>query len=301
MIYALFLTNVANYISGASILATILGINLTLAMVVVGVVGTLYFCIGGMKSVAYVTMVHTFVKYLGLIVTLVVALMLTHGLSPVIHGLPHCYFTGSGKIGWATIIGWVITSTGSIFFPLSISYNQCHLPRVKKSAQHATFLAAGLSLPLAIVLALIGVCARFLFPKIDSLYALPAFLSHMNVFVAAFVATGLLAAVFIAVSALSLGAVSLIVQDFYVPHWKPEPKQQLRTTRIISVIVGLLPLVFASITPQVLSMSFFLQRQFGFRLLSWQSLPSTCRILRIRRVRILLWSARQSSQQPGMY
>lgn len=256
MIYALFLTNVANYISGASILATILGINLTLAMVVVGVVGTFYFCIGGMKSVAYVTMVHTFVKYLGLIVTLVVALMLTHGLSPVIHGLPHYYFTGSGKIGWATIIGWVITSTGSIFSTQYILQSMSS-SKSEKSAQHATFLAAGLSLPLAIVLALIGVCARFLFPKIDSLYALPAFLSHMNVFVAAFVATGLLAAVFIAVSALSLGAVSLIVQDFYVPHWKPEPKQQLRTTRIISVIVGLLPLVFASITPQVLSMSFF--------------------------------------------
>lgn len=256
MIYALFLTNVANYISGASILSTILGLNLHVAMIIVGIVGTFYFCIGGMKSVAYVTMIHTFVKYLGLIVTLIVALILTHGLTPMMQGLPHYYFTASGKIGWGTIIGWIITSTGSIFSTQYILQSMTS-SKNEKSAQKATFLAAGLVLPLAGVLALIGVCARYLFPKIDSLYALPVFLGHMNVIAAAFVATGLLAAVFIAVSALSLGAVSLIVEDFYVPHWKPEPQQQLKTTRIISVVVGLLPLIFASITPQVLSMSFF--------------------------------------------
>lgn len=256
MIYALFLTNVANYISGASILSTILGLNLQVAMIVVGVVGTFYFCIGGMKSMAYVTMIHTFVKYLGVVVTLVVALMLTHGLGPVMHGLPHYYFSGAGKLGWSTIIGWVITSTGSIF---STQYILQSISSSKnaKSAQKSTFLAAAITLPLGIVLALIGVCARYLFPHLNSLYALPSFLSKMNVAVAAIVATGLLAAVFIAVSALSLGAVSLIVEDFYVPHWHPEPKRQLRTTRIISVVVGLLPIVFASITPQVLSMSFF--------------------------------------------
>lgn len=256
MIYALFLTNVANYISGASILSTILGLDLHVAMIVVGIVGTFYFCIGGMKSVAYVTMIHTFIKYLGLIVTLVVALILTHGLTPVMHGLPHYYFTSTGQIGWGTIVGWIITSIGSIFSTQYILQAMTS-SKNEKSAQRATFVAAGLALPLVAVLPLIGVCARYLFPKINSLYALPVFLSHMNVFVAAFVATGLLAAVFIAISALSLGAVSLIVEDFYVPHWKPEPKQQLKTTRIISVVVGLLPLVFASITPQILSMSFF--------------------------------------------
>lgn len=256
MIYALFLTNVANYISGASILSTILNMNLNVAMIVVGIVGTFYFCIGGMKSVAYVTAIHTFVKYLGLVVTLGVALFLTKGLGPVMHGLPHYYFTGAGKIGWGTIIGWIITSTGSIFSTQYI-LQSISSSKSAKSAQKATFLAAGITLPLAFILALIGVCARYLFPKIDSLYALPVFISHMNVGLAAIVATGLLAAVFIAVSALSLGAVSLIVQDFYVPHWKPEPKQQLHVTRIISVVVGLLPIVFASITPQVLSMSFF--------------------------------------------
>ncbi|WP_125565208.1 sodium:solute symporter family protein [Companilactobacillus insicii] len=256
MIYALFLTNVANYISGASILSTILNMNLNVAMIVVGIVGTFYFCIGGMKSVAYVTAIHTFVKYLGLVITLAVALFLTKGLGPVMHGLPHYYFTGAGKIGWGTIIGWIITSTGSIFSTQYI-LQSVSSSKNAKSAQKATFLAAGITLPLAFILALIGVCARYLFPKINSLYALSVFIGHMNIGLATIVATGLLAAVFIAVSALSLGAVSLIVQDFYVPHWKPEPKQQLRVTRIISVVVGLLPIVFASITPQVLSMSFF--------------------------------------------
>ncbi len=70
-------------------------------------------------------------------------------------------------------------------------------------------------------------------------------------------AIGLLASVFIGVSACSLAIVALIVDDFYVPHWKPQPQKQLHVTKIISVIVGLLPLIFMFMTPNVLALSFF--------------------------------------------
>lgn len=256
MIYALLLVNVANYISGASILSEILRLKLPVAMLIVGVISTFYYCIGGMKSVAYITVIHTFVKYIGLVITAIVALIMTRGFTPLAHGLPTYYFTGSGHIGWGTIIGWIITTTGAIFSTQYI-VQAISSSKNEKNAQKSSFLAAGLALPLALIVAVIGVCARYLFPKINSLYALPVFLGHMNVILAAIVATGLLASVFIGVSAVALGMVSLIVDDFYVPHWQPEPKQQLRTTRIISLLVGFVPLVFAFITPQILSLSFF--------------------------------------------
>mgnify|MGYP001188596335 CR=1 FL=1 len=256
MIYALLLVNVANYISGASILSEILRLKLPVAMLIVGVISTFYYCIGGMKSVAYVTVIHTFVKYVGLVITAVVALIMTRGFTPLTRGLPSYYFSGSGHIGWGTIIGWIITTTGAIFSTQYI-VQAISSSKSEKNAKKSAFMAACLALPLSLIVAVIGVCARYLFPKINSLYALPVFLGHMNVILAAVVATGLLASVFIGVSAVALGMVSLIVDDFYVPHWQPEPKQQLKTTRIISLLVGVIPLIFAFVTPQILSLSFF--------------------------------------------
>ncbi|WP_125591283.1 sodium:solute symporter family protein [Companilactobacillus jidongensis] len=256
MIYALFLVNVGNYISGAGVLVQILGIKLPIAMVIVGIVSTIYFSFGGMKSVAYVSVIHTFVKYIGILITLAFALVLTHGISPMVTKMPHFYFTLNGHIGWGTIIGWILTTVGAVF-STQFLVQAISSAKNAKAAQHASYLAAGLFIPLAIAIGLIGVAAKFLFPTMNGLYALPVFLTHMNVFLAGFVATALVASVFVSVSSVALGLVALIVDDFYVPMRHPEPKQQLRMTRILSVIVGFLPLIFSFIVPQILQLSFF--------------------------------------------
>ena len=256
MIYALFLVNVNNYMSGASILVEILGISLPVAMIIVGVVSTIYFFFGGMKSVAKVTVIHTFMKYFGIMIILAVALTMTHGVHPMIKTLPHYYFTLSGHIGWGTIIGWILTTVGAIF-STQFLVQAISSAKSAKSAQHASYLAAALFIPLALAIGLIGVAARYLFPKMQSLYALPVFLSHMNVVLAAISATALVASVFVSVSTVALGLVSLIVDDFYVPHAHPDAKKQLRMTRVFAIIVGFLPLAFCFMAPQVLALSFF--------------------------------------------
>ncbi|MFT8446606.1 MAG: sodium:solute symporter family protein [Liquorilactobacillus nagelii] len=256
MIYALLLVNVNNYISGASILSEILQLKLPLAMIIIGIISTFYFCIGGMKSVAYVTVIHTFLKYVGIIVVFIAALMMTKGIAPIKAALPAYYFSATGHVGLATIIGWIITITGAIFSTQFI-VQAISSSRNSHEARKASFIAALLALPLGLMVAVIGICARYLFPKINNLYALTIFLRHINVWLSALVATGLLASVFIGVSAVALGIVSLIVDDFYVPHWKPTPEKQLKVTRIISLVVGFTPLVFAFATPQILALSFF--------------------------------------------
>ncbi len=256
MIFALILINANSYISGASVLAEILGMKLPLAMIIIGIVSTVYFCIGGMKSVAWITLIHTTVKYIGILIITVVALMMTHGIHPVTVKLPSYYFTFSGHVGITQIIGWIITITGAIFSTQFI-VQAISSAKSAKSAQKASFEAALMTLPLGIMVAVIGVCARYLFPKLNSLYALTIFLRHMNVFFAAVVAIGLLASVFVGVSATALAIVSLVVDDFYVPHWHPTAHKQLKMTRFISIIVGFLPMVFAFMTPNILGLSFF--------------------------------------------
>lgn len=201
-------------------------------------------------------MVHTFMKYLGVIIILVVASMMTHGIHPIVAKLPKFYFSATGKIGSATIIGWILTSIGAIFSTQTIA-QAISSTKSAKDAQKASFWAAILVIPFGIALGIIGVSAKYLFPTMNNLYALPVFLSHMNTFWASLSSIGLLAGVFIGVSSCGLAIVALIVNDFYVPHWDPKPQQQLKVTHIISIVVGLLPLIFMFYTPNILALSFF--------------------------------------------
>src|SRR5580698_11595594 len=59
MIYALLLVNVGYYISGAAAISSVLRISLPSAALITAAVSTFYCSIGGLKSVAYVAVMHT--------------------------------------------------------------------------------------------------------------------------------------------------------------------------------------------------------------------------------------------------
>lgn len=194
MIYALLLVNVGNYISGAAALSTVLKMSLPVSMCIIAVVSTFYFVFGGLKGVAYVTILHSFFKFMGIAIVLVVALSLTSGVSPMLEKLPDYYFTWDGKIGGSTIFAWVIGTVGAIFSTQfvvqAISSNKS-----AADAKKSTMYAAVLCFPLGFALALIGVAAKYLYPEMEALYALPIFIQSMNPYLAGIVATSLVASV----------------------------------------------------------------------------------------------------------
>jgi SSS family solute:Na+ symporter len=71
------------------------------------------------------------------------------------------------------------------------------------------------------------------------------------------VTVSLVASIFVSVSTVALAIASLIVKDFYVPRYRPTPVKELRATRMISFVVGFLPLIFVLFVPQILALSFF--------------------------------------------
>ncbi|MBP2058505.1 SSS family solute:Na+ symporter [Lactobacillus colini] len=256
MIYAMVMLNLNSYFSGASVLHEILGTNLQVSMILIAVVSTIYYSIGGMKSVAKITVIHTIMKYLAVIIIAVVAWKMVGNIQLVSQKLPSFYFSVTGHIGWGTIIGWILTSIGAIF---STQFIEQAIASAKdeKDAQKSTFYAAGMVIPFGLALGLIGVLSRYLFPKINALYALPVFLGHMNIILIVICSIGLLASVFIGISACSLAIVALIMNDLYIPYFNPSQEKQLRVTHILSIIVGLFPLIFMFITPNILALSFF--------------------------------------------
>jgi len=204
MIYALLLVNVANIMSGAAALAAVMNVNIPWAMVIIAVLGTFYSVLGGMKGAAWLTLVHTAVKLVGIGVVVYTALSLTGGVTPMIDRLPHYYFTWDGKLGPSTVVAWTVGTVGAIFSTQHIIL-AVSTSRTAAGARRASFYAAAMSLPLGLLFAVIGVAARLLYPSLNSLYALPVFLGAMSPVLAGFVAMGILASVLIAVTTVGLG------------------------------------------------------------------------------------------------
>ncbi|MGD9423677.1 sodium:solute symporter family protein [Pantoea sp. NSTU24] len=256
MIYALLLVNVGNYISGAAAISTVLKINLTQAAFITAVVSTFYFAFGGMKGVAWVTLLHSAIKYAGILIILYVALKMTGGVAPMIEKMPAFYWTWDGHVGASTIVAWLIGTVGSIFCTQFVIQAISSTKDVK-SAKRATWIAFIFCLPIGLAMALIGVAAKFAHPDINSLYALPVFLQDMSPWLAGIVTTSLVASIFVSVGTVALAIASLVVKDFYVPYRKPTPEREFKVTRWISIAIGFFPLLFVLFFPEVLKLSFF--------------------------------------------
>ena len=256
MIYALLLVNVGNYVSGAAAIATVLKISLPVAAFITAIVSTFYFAFGGLKGLAYVTLLHSAVKYFGVMVILGIALYMTGGITPMVESMPEHYWTWDGTFGPSTIVAWLIGTIGSIFCTQFVIQAISSTKDVK-SAKRATWIAFFFCLPIAIAIAVIGVAAKYLHPDIDSLYALPVFLQDMNPVLAGIVTTSLVASIFVSVSTVALAIASLIVKDFYVPYFKPSEEKEFKMTRIFSLLIGFLPLILVLFVPEVLKLSFF--------------------------------------------
>ncbi|MGD8108130.1 sodium:solute symporter family protein [Pantoea sp. FN0302] len=256
MIYALLLVNVGNYVSGAAAISTVLKVNLPIAAFITAIVSTFYFAFGGMKGMAWVTLLHSGIKYFGILVILGVALHMSGGITPMVQQMPDFYWTWDGHIGASTIVAWLIGTIGSIFCTQFV-IQAISSTKDAASAKRATWIAFLFCLPIAIAIAIIGVAAKFLHPNINSLYALPVFLQDMNPWLAGLVTTSLVASIFVSVSTVALAIASLIVKDFYVPMRNPTPEREFKMTRWLSLAIGFLPLIFVLFVPEVLKLSFF--------------------------------------------
>jgi SSS family solute:Na+ symporter len=256
MIYALQVVNVSMYVGGAATIATILHLPTYIATLITAAVTILYVAVGGIKGVAYTNLIHASIKYFGLIITTVVALQFSGGsLTHLREVMPPVYFSLTG-VGLPTIIAWTIGNIGAVF---STQYVIQAIAAIKDEhkARKASWLAGLLMIPVGLMSAFIGVAAKYVFPQIKGVSAIPTLAARMDPWFGGLVIAGLAAAVFGSVSGVTLGSTALVMKDFYVPLVKPGEKHTLIASRIISIVIGLLPVPFAMLMPGVLKTIFF--------------------------------------------
>lgn len=256
MIYALLLVNVGNYVSGAAALTQAMGTSLTVSTFIIAGFSAVYYVFGGIKSIAWVTLLHSLVKLTGVGILVIVAWRMTGGVQPMAQVLPPEYFTLDGEIGGTKIFAWVIGTIGAIFSTQFI-IQAVASNRSANDARTSVLLAALFCLPLGFAIAFVGVAARFLYPEMDSLYALPVFISKVPPVLGGIVVVSLVASVIVSVSVVALATTALVMRDFYVPWRKPDDAHEFQASRLVGLAVGLAPLVCVFFTPHILELSFF--------------------------------------------
>ena len=256
MVFALQIVAISTYASGGAVLSGILNIDRTLAIVIIGVVATVYVSIGGMRSVVYTNVLHAIVKYAGIGVAFTFALHHVGGWSSLQARLPAAAFSVDA-VGWSQICAWLVAGIGAVFSTQYVIQAICTVED-GRMARTASFWSALLLIPFGVFAALVGMCAAVLFPHIKSIAAFPSIIAQMDTALASIVVVGLAGSLFGTISALNIGAATLLYKDFYLPlmRRKDEERSSLVFVRAATLLVGLVPIPLAIFAPDVLKVTF---------------------------------------------
>jgi SSS family solute:Na+ symporter len=255
-IVALSIVAVALYAGGGAVLAAVLHIDKTLAILLIGATTVVYVSLGGMRSVVYTNFSHSVVKYIGMILALAYALEATGGIAPLHAQLPASMF-GWDTIGWGQIVAWMIGGIGSIFATQYViqALVSTDNPAV---ARRACFYVSSLMIPFGLMAALVGMCSAVLYPGVKSIDAFPMLIAHMPAFSASVMVVGLAGALFGGISATTLASATLAMKDFYNPFFNKtaDDRKSLLFVRIAVAVAGLLPLMLALSAEKLLMIAF---------------------------------------------
>ncbi|MGM9474403.1 sodium:solute symporter family protein [Pseudarthrobacter sp. YS3] len=256
MVCALLIVAVSVYASGGAILANLLQIDKSLAIVLVGVLATLYVSIGGMRSVIYTNVVHTIVKLGSVVLLAVIGMSRVGGISGLRAKLPENMFSVDG-VGWPQIFAWLIAGIGAIF---ATQYVVQAITTVEdpNKARRAAFYSSLVLIPFGLLAAVVGMCSAVLYPKINSIQALPALTADIDPLLAGFVIAGLAGAMFGTIAALTIGSSTLLLKDFYQRFFNPgqDARKNLVFIRIATVVTGVIPISLALTASNVLTITF---------------------------------------------
>ncbi|WP_305546832.1 hypothetical protein [Methylobacterium sp. NEAU K] len=159
-------------------------------------------------------------------------------------------------VGWPQIFAWLVAGIGAVF---STQYVIQAINTVQdgRTARQASFYCAILLVPFGICAALVGVCAAALRPEISAIHALPGLITQMDDLLAAVVVAGLAGSLFGTISALRIGAATLLYKDFYLSRLRTEEgASTLRFVRVTTILVGLFPIPLAIFAPDILKVTF---------------------------------------------
>ena len=245
------------FIASAYILSTMLGITYKTAVVIVGVVVTIYAVMGGMWSVTITDFVQVFLIVIGMACALPSAIGYAGGWSNVVANVPADTFNMFKGYSPIAVISLFIMYIGT-FTVGQEAVSRYYAAKDGKAAKQGSLLACGVNLIYAFIPAIIGIVMLALinmgkfgsedFAAVGARYALPVLaVKVMNPIICGLLFSGIISATMSSADSDLLGAGSIFANDIYKAVIKKDAsdKEVMKMTQTMMVIVGILALIFA--------------------------------------------------------
>lgn len=245
------------FIASAYILATMLGLSYKTAVIIVGIVVTIYAVMGGMWSVTITDFVQVFLIVIGMALALPSAISYAGGWANVKANVPPETFNMFKGYSPMAVISLVIMYVGT-FTVGQEAVSRYYAAKNGKVAKQGSVLAGVVNFVYAFIPALMGVIMLALinmgkfgnedFAAVGARYALPVLaVKVMNPIICGLLFSGIISATMSSADSDLLGAGSIFANDIYKQVIKPSASdaEVTKVTRISMVCVGLLALLFS--------------------------------------------------------
>lgn len=248
---------VAPQLIGGSIIITYLtGWNPTIATIISAFVVIVYTASGGLWAVVWTDFVQMLLIYVSIIIVAIKSFLTVGGTTGLRMALPAEFLMPFSKAGTLYLLSVLLNAIFNTFV------DQASIQRVisakdEKTAFRSTIgvLFVG-SVPLMILLSVIGITGKILYPDIiaSDLYVtmVDGFLSP---FVGALFLAGLVAAVMSTSDSLLLAATSSVTQDIYrgIKKTEPNEKELKKVGVVATIVIGIISTIIAYIKPPIIS------------------------------------------------
>lgn len=236
----------AQIIAAGTLGVSLLNIDFTVAVLILGTGFIIYTLAGGMIAVGYTNILHLVMMYGGAILAAFLALSDIGGIRGLHVSLPDSYFNFM-TIGAPKVSSWVIASilgacTAQAGIQPILAARDVHV------AKKAAFLTALAVAPFGILTALLGMAARVKFPDLaNPKLALPTLMMNLSPVLSGIVLASILAAILSTVSPIILACGTMLTKDIYQRKLKTQADDRriLWVSRIITGLSGILCMALA--------------------------------------------------------
>ncbi|MGN7397361.1 sodium:solute symporter family protein [Peribacillus frigoritolerans] len=240
----------------ATIVHVLTGFNLTWAILISGIGVVFYTYLGGMWSVTLTDFVQFFIIVFGFAIAVPFALSSAGGFDTVISNLPPEQL-GFTKIGWKTILGLIVLyfmtfSTGQE------AVQRYYSARNEKTAVMGSLICGILMSVYAFIPAFLGLIALSAFPNIDANNALATVsVELLPPLIAGLLLSGVISATLSSASGNLLAVASVYVKDIHGPILKKSVQNELKLSKSLVVLSGLLAIGISLFSQQIIPLLVF--------------------------------------------
>lgn len=257
MVFPLVGLTAGQFIASSVILSTMLNLPYKTAVIIVGVVVTIYAVMGGLWSVTLTDFVQVFLIVAGMIISVPFALRLAGGWQNVVANVPPETFNMFKGYNLMDVISLTVMYVAT-FTVGQEAVSRFYAARDGKAARQGSILAAIVNFIYAFIPAIMGIIVLALinmgtfdaaqFADVGARYALPVLAIHaMPTVICGLLFAGVISATMSSADSDLLGAGSIFANDIYHTVIKPtaSDREIMIVTRFTMVAVGILSLLVA--------------------------------------------------------